>query len=590
VAEIGTATAPAVSLSPWALEYSSLAVGSTSQAQPVLLRNMGSAALSVTSISVTGDFAETDNCTSGVPAASTCSLSVTFSPTAEGALTGSVVINDNAAGSPHIISLTGTGLGAVVAFAPATLTFPTTLVGVASAAQSVTVSNQGNATMNISNIQVSGDYAQSNNCSSTLSPSSSCTINVVFTPTAAGTRTGALTISDDAAASPQSVPLTGTGMAAVVSMTPTSLTFPATSVGASSSAQAVTLANQTNATVSIASVQVSGDFAQTNNCSGTLAASASCTFNVTFAPTAAGNRVGTLAVTDNASGSPQTVVLSGTGAVGAGVTLSPATLTFASTALKSSSGAQVVTLSNPSATAITITNVQITGDFSATNNCSGTLAAKSSCTLNVTFSPNATGSRTGQLSIADNAPQSPQNVALSGTGADFSLTSSDSSQTVEPGSSTTYSIAVTPVGGSFGNLITFSCSGTPANASCNLSPSSTTPGSTPANLTVTLGTKGNTTAGSMGIFPGGQAGAYKGLLACLGLIGLGLVMVTGKAGRSRRWQMLPVMGLLLLLGACAGGTGIAPQSNQTAPGTYSITVTATSGKLQHTLPLTLIVE
>jgi hypothetical protein len=162
----------------------------------------------------------------------------------------------------------------------------------------------------------SGDFAQTNNCGSSLAMNTSCTINVTFTPTAAGTRTGTLSATDNASGSPQTVSLSGTGQSVGTpgaSLSPASRTFAAQNVGTTSSPQAVTLTNNGTATLSIASMTASGDFAQTNNCGSSLAMNTSCTINVTFTPTAAGTRTGTLSATDNASGSPQTVSLTGTG-------------------------------------------------------------------------------------------------------------------------------------------------------------------------------------------------------------------------------------------------------------------------------------
>src|SRR4029077_5704291 len=316
IAKIGPASAPGVSLSPYSLQYASLAVGSSSQPQTVMLRNMGSSPLTISSITASGDFSESDDCGTGVSAAASCTLSVTFTPSAAGTRSGSVVIRDNAAGSPHVISLTGFGTGAGVSLNPGTLVFSSQLVGTSSAAQSVTLTNTGNSALTVSGIQVTGDFAQTNNCPSSLAAASSCAINVTFTPVAPGTRTGSLIINDNVQGTPQTVNLTGTGTVGtgpVAVLTPASLTFANQPLTSSSAAQTVTLTNTGNATLTVSSIQVTGDYLQTNNCPAQLQLSASCSINVTFSPKASGSRNGTLTVSDNAAGSPQVVTLTGHG-------------------------------------------------------------------------------------------------------------------------------------------------------------------------------------------------------------------------------------------------------------------------------------
>jgi hypothetical protein len=103
------------------------------------------------------------------------------------------------------------------------------------------------------------------------------------------------------------------GTSASVSASPTALTFGSTTVGATSAAQSVTVQNTGSAAASVSSVAANGDFLQTNTCGSSIAAGASCTVSVTFHPTAAGTRTGSVTVASNATNSPTTVSLSGTG-------------------------------------------------------------------------------------------------------------------------------------------------------------------------------------------------------------------------------------------------------------------------------------
>ena len=491
VMKISNSSSQGASLSPGALEYSPQAVGSNSQSQQVQFRNMSSQPLTITSISISGDFTQSNNCGSSLDAAGSCSLFITFTPTAVGARTGSLLISDSASDNAQVLSMNGNGLGPVASVSPAALTFSSTAVGVSSPSQAITLANQGNESLDVNSIQATGDFSETNNCPSTLGAGLSCTISVTFTPTIIGGRTGSVVVSDAAAGSPQSVGLSGTGvLGSSILLTPASLTFPSTPITTSSTAQTITVKNQSNASVSISSVQAGGDYTQTNTCAGTLGAGSSCTINVTFVPTSSGTRNGTLTVNDSAAGSPQT-------------------------------------------------------------------------------------------------------LGLSGTGADFSLSSSSTSNTIKAGSAATYALSVAPVGGAFTNSIKISCSGQPANSTCTVSPSQTTPGGNITSASVTVSTTA-ASADNIPAVPSTKRNMYAGLMRLQGLAVLGLAL----AGLGRRKQKIGLVVLLIVLisgvvgmSACAGGTGISQQGGSgTTPGTYSITVTGASGNLQHSLTLTLVVQ
>jgi len=213
--------------------------------------------------------------------------------------------------------------------------------------------------------------------------------------------------------------------APAVSLSPSSLTFASQNVGSSSTASPVTLTNTGNATLTGVGISITGtnaaDFTQTNNCGTSVSAGSNCTISVTFTPTAAGSRTASVSITDNAAGSPQTISLTGTGQTpGPAVSLSPSSLTFASQIVNTTSAAQSVTLTNSGNATLTGVSISITGanasDFAQTNTCGSSVSAGSNCTISVTFTPTATGSRTGTVSIADNAPGSPQTIGLTGTG------------------------------------------------------------------------------------------------------------------------------------------------------------------------------
>jgi len=183
---------------------------------------------------------------------------------------------------------------------PASLTFSTQSVGTTSAAETVMLKNSGTTSV-------------THTCGSSLAAGASCSISVEFSPTASGTRTAILSVTDNAAGSPQKVSLTGIGTTARLS--PSSLNFGAVGIGATSPAQIVTLTNVGTTTLTITGMAITGtdaaDFAQYHGCASSLAAGASCVIRVTFKPQVTGLRNATLSVSDNASGSRQTVSLCG---------------------------------------------------------------------------------------------------------------------------------------------------------------------------------------------------------------------------------------------------------------------------------------
>ena len=319
-----------------------------------------------------------------------------------------------------------------VSLSPVALSFGNETVGVASAAQQVTVTNKGTAPLSSVVISLAGaspgDFSQTNTCASTLAAAANCSISVLFKPTATGLRTASISIADDATGSPQTVPLSGIGVSTgtpAVTLAPATLAFGSQNLGTTSAGQTVTLTNSGTNALSIGSISFQGadpaDFTGTSTCGRSLAVNASCTVTVEFKPTAAAARTATLVIRDNAGNSPQSVTLSGTG-VNTGtpaVTLSATSLTFASQAVGTASASQTITLTNSGTGALSITSVSLTGadpgDFFGSSGCLGLIAASGTCKITVTFRPHATGARTATLSIADSASGSPQTVTLSGT-------------------------------------------------------------------------------------------------------------------------------------------------------------------------------
>ena len=203
---------------------------------------------------------------------------------------------------------------------PASLFLGNQAIDTTSAVKTVTLTSTGTANLILSSIAIAGanagDFAKTSNCPATLAPGKKCTINVTLTPSQLGSRGASLNITDNAAGSPQTVPLTGKGVAQAT-LSPTSLTFATQTVGATSAAKNVTLTNNLPTTLTISGVSFAGadpgDFAETNTCDGSVPAKSKCTISVTFTPKATGTRTATLTVSDSANNGPQTVSVTGKG-------------------------------------------------------------------------------------------------------------------------------------------------------------------------------------------------------------------------------------------------------------------------------------
>lgn len=420
-----------VTVSPTTLTFPAQVLGTSSTPQVVTLKNSAPNSLTITSITFTGadpkDFTQSNNCGTALSGNATCTINVTFHPQGINNRTASMVIADSAPGGSQTVAITGVATAA--ALSPTSLTFAGQNIGTTSAPQTITLTDvSGGTAITITSIAITGtnatEFAQTNNCGTSVPPLKSCTINVTFTPNAAGAATAAVSVTDNAGSSPQTVTLTGTGNGTLGQgvVSPTSLTYPVQLLGTSSASKPITFTNSGTLPFAISSIAITGtdlkDFSQTNNCGTSLAGNASCTINVTFKPTSVNTRTAAVTITDGATNSPQTVTLSG---LATAVSLSPTSLTFAAQTVGTSSSPQTVTLTNASGqSAITITSLTIAGtdpkDFSQTNTCGTLVAAKGNCTITVTFTPTATGSRSASVSVKDNGGASPQTVPLSGTG------------------------------------------------------------------------------------------------------------------------------------------------------------------------------
>jgi|GEM_PF-1219441 hypothetical protein len=436
----GVGTPPAngssIHFSHDSLTFGGTTVGN-SRGQALTITNSGAGALGISAVSIEpdlSDFRIRSTCFSApIAPRESCSVAVTFTPTAAGSRKAWLTINYNALGSPHVVPVSGVGLAApgkgAARVSPSAVFFGDVSVG-DPVFQPISLYNAGTGTLTIVGVAVDTRDFASVMCGPMplrLSPGRTCSVGVTFIPRAQGQWTGTLTITETGGGL-QAVPLEGIGVGAAISpaisLQPNPLIFSQQTVGTSAS-KTIIVRNGGSAPLRVSSVSSSStSFAVQGGCS-TVAPGKSCPLTVTFSPHAAGLVTGTISITDGAPGSPHKVGVRGTGILEAPLppSLSPPSWDFGPLQLGNASGPKIIAVLNIGSVALTIQQPPAVAGagFSidlATTNCEvGTqLSAGTSCDIGVVFTPQSLGSAAGTLYVYDNAANSPQTVTLSGTG------------------------------------------------------------------------------------------------------------------------------------------------------------------------------
>jgi len=630
----GTGASGEVSLSQTSLAFGNVAQGTTTVPQTSILTNTGNGTLSITNAIISGSnatdfaFGGSNTCSAGsavLPGAS-CTVAVDFAPNEPNPpqnLAAQAVIsfveNDNQSTGAAAITLSGTEATAAapaVSLASTSLNFGSVNVGGSSSQPPVLLKNTGSAALSINSVGIAGtdagDFTEITNCPlapATLGAGASCTISATFQPTAAGSRTASVTISDNATPAQQTIALSGTGAVASVSLAPSSLTFGAQNEGPPPSAsQSVTLKNTGASPVTISAISFTGadpnDFAQTNSCplapTGTLSAGSICTISVTFDPTGTGSRSAALSVADDSAPSPQTVALSGTGTAPV-VQIAPTSLQFSSTVVGIASAAQPIQVSNSGTGALVISGVSFGGadggDFQASGSCVGangakvTVAVGANCMADVDFLPLAAGTRTASLTLNDNAGTNPA-ATFTGTATDFQMgppTGGTTSATVAAGQTAAIPLQLSAVNG-FTGTVTLGCTNAPPAGGCSASPGSVQiSGTGPVSFSVNV-----TTMARSLVTPVARPGSDRRFpalpMTIASLLALAILFLAGTRDRKSRFAR-PLLALsLLLLSSCGGGGSSTPPPNGTPAGTYTVQATAAMGGTTRTLNLSITVQ
>jgi hypothetical protein len=651
-------------VSPLNLDFGNQPINSTSASQAITVTNTGTQNLTLTNMIETGPDAGQFALLQGAdPGSSACQIGATlapnggqcvtkfaFEPNAQRTFNAQMDFYDNSAGVPNseqIVTLTGVGIPSapIASLTEASLVFGSESVGSRSGAQSVTLSNQGSATLTVSSIALTGanasDFAIAT--SGTTCPVSggtvivegNCSVAIQLAPQTPGAKNASLSFADNAPGSPQQVTLSGSATAASsLQVSPPSLTFAAQSEGTTSAPQNVTILNNGGAGAEVSGIAISGpnsgDFSSPASCiPNPVPAGMSCQISVTYTPAATvpGIRTATFSVP---AGNPPTVALTGT-ATQAGISV-PTSVNFGSQLAGGAGGTpQPITVTNSSsgqfAGALMITSLSRAGtnagDFviaSGGDGCTGqSIAPAGTCIIQVAFKPlqSATcgangGSRSATLTLNDNAPGSPQGIPLSGTASDFCIASTPSQPVVEPitaGQSATYLLEINS-SAAFTGSAALSCS-VPATllGACTIT---TTPATNPPVVQITPASPGqfqvvvsSTAAGSTPsasalqqgkpAWPDGEKSLRILALALTALVIWVLGHLRPRPARFAQAGVL-VLALAITLVACGGGTSVpADPPPGTPAGTYTITVTATVSvagqpNVTHTFPLSLTVN
>ena len=294
---------------------------------------------------------------------------------------------------------------------------------------------------------------------------------------------------------------------------------------------------------------------------------------------------------------------------GPAATVTPSSLDFGSLLIGTTSGSKTITLSSNGGAALAISSIDVTGtnssDFSQTNNCGASVAAGTSCSIAVTFSPTATGAMTASVTITDNASNSPQTVSLTGTGTDYSFSAAtgsncpssgncSTSATVTAGQTATYDLQVSPVSG-FNGTVTLGCTDALAKSTCAVSPTSVTVnGTTATAFTATVTTTASSALGPLSK-PTTWRTPSQPMLNFLILFALALLLAGSMVAVSNsRRRLVPVFALLIVslvwIASCGGGGSSGGGGGNSGTPSGTVTITGSSNGVNHSVSLNLTVN
>jgi hypothetical protein len=536
-------------LSPASLNFGKVAMGQKTS-QTVTVTNTGNAAVSIQQATLSNSQFALSGITLPMSMAvgQGASFSVWLNGTTAGSVSGTLTLQGDVGTTPAVVSLAGTVSASSqpqLSVSAGSLSLGSVTVG-SNGTANLVLTNVGSGDLTISMITLSGaEFGISGiTTPKTISTGQTVPVTVTFSPTSAGSASGNIAITSNDPTNPTTnVTLSGTGSTTATGQlvaNPTSLSFGTASTGSNTS-QNITLTNTGTVAVQITSITAAGSGFSVSGITPptTLNPSGSATLSVKFAPAATGAVTGSIAVASNASGSPLTIALTGTGAQ-AGLSVSPASFSYGSV-VDGLTKSQSFTLTNTGTAALTIAQLTVTGaGYSVSGlNTPATLAAGQSTTFSTLFAPTTAGALNGSVTIASNAPNSPTVVALSGTGTTASVTMSASPTSVSfgsvnAGSSSSKSVTLTNSGNSSLTISQISVSAKDVTASGISTPATLAPGQNAtlnvafnpmASETVTGNVTVTSSQGSSVVLPVNGSGVQAALTVTPGSVSFGNVTV-----------------------------------------------------------------
>jgi Abnormal spindle-like microcephaly-assoc'd, ASPM-SPD-2-Hydin/Protein of unknown function (DUF1573) len=426
IAVTGTAARVGLAISPSSFNFGSAVDGQT-KSQTFTVTNTGTAALTIAKLSVSGSGYTVSGLTTPatIGAGGNTTFSVLFAPTIAGSLAGAVSLVSNAADSPNVLPLSGTGTAAPVTLSvsPASLSFANVNAG-SSSSKAITISNTGTTSVTISQVSVSAKDVSVSGITTplTLAAGQNASLNVAFHPNASENVIGNLTVASAQGAN-MVVAVTGNGVQPALSITPSTTSFGNVTVGSPAS-QTIQLQNTGTGTLSVSRLSVTGRGFSIGSLALpiTLTSGQTSNFNVQFNPAAAGAVAGSVNISSNASNSTAAIPLSGTGvAATQALTFSTTSIAFGNVDA-GSTAVQSVILTNSGNSNVTISKITESGaGFGLTGAGTPiTLNAGQIMSFNVIFNPNAAGSDVGTITVTSTAASSAKSIMLSGTGVQLS--------------------------------------------------------------------------------------------------------------------------------------------------------------------------
>jgi serine protease len=312
-----------IGITPQSVSFGAVTVGS-STTQNLTITNTHNAPITLTNATIYSDttspYRLTNSCNSSLLPGSSCNMVITFSPTSAANFPATLSIQPSI-GDISFIPIVGQAANATPSFniSSSSLAFGNQAVNNNTEGKIITVSNTGGTSLSLSStwlrFSTTGQFSQTNNCSSTLAIGATCTIVVTFRPTTTGAKSSTLTLAPTGVTS-KTVSLTGSGVTPVVTLTPTTLAFGTLKSNTLSAPKIVTIRNSGTVAISTMPITFTGtganQYRQTNNCPAIFVAGASCTVSITFAPTSTGSKSARLSVAPS-GGTAKTTTLSGTG-------------------------------------------------------------------------------------------------------------------------------------------------------------------------------------------------------------------------------------------------------------------------------------